>query len=358
MAKYLNNIKSFKDLKTKYRDLIKVNHPDNGGSVEVMQDINAEFDALFKIWKDRATADNTITEEEKTETARSTRRYFYSAYGWEGSRYDSNLTLKEIAKIVRNYVKEKYPTTKWSIRTHYASMCQSLSVDLLEFPERMFMTAEELKEVYYTPFTYTDKDGNEKTSEYISDTMQQLFRKFRINGIFDKNEWTQEEFLNCYSKTVFEEGKTFYGVNTEYFQSVIDDVNAFISSYNYDDSDSMTDYFDVNFYDGKVDYSNCKYVPKVARIKEQKNEIKPTKEETTTTTAEIETSGKPYTVEESKHTKTGATIYLVKWLDTLSKADYITLNEKIKQLGGYYSRFTHSFIFSVEPSALLEGVTI
>lgn len=68
-------------------------------------------------------------------------------------------------------------------------------------------------------------------------------------------------------KSCFEENKSFFGVQTEYFKSVVDDVNAFIASYNYDDSDSMTDYFDVNFYDGKVDFSNCKYVPKVARIK-------------------------------------------------------------------------------------------
>ena len=164
MAKYLKNINSYKELKEKYRELLKANHPDNGGNIEVMQEINCEYEALFKIWKDRAAANNTLTEDEKTETARATKRYFYSAYGWEGSRYDSNLSLKEIAKIVRNYVKEKYPTTKWSIRTHYASMCQSLSVDLLEFPERMFMTAEELKEIYYTPFTYTNSQGEEVTN--------------------------------------------------------------------------------------------------------------------------------------------------------------------------------------------------
>lgn len=357
MAKYLKNIRSYKELKESYKKLLKEMHPDNGGDLEAMQELNCEYDALFKIWKDRATAENKITEEEKTETARSTRRHFYSAYGWEGSRYDSNLSLKEIAKIVRAYVKEKYPTTKWSIRTHYASMCQSLSVDLLEFPERFLMTAEELKNIYYEPFTYTNSAGEEVTTDHISDIMQDLLRKYRINGIFDRDSWTMEEFLECYSKTVFEENRAFFGVNTEYFQSVVDDVNSFIASYNYDDSDSMTDYFDVNFYDGKVDYHNCKVVKKTARIAKQ--ETTPATQKAEQPTAEaIETSGKPFTIEESEHTKTHEKIYLVKWLNTLSKTDYITLNEQIKKIGGYYSKFTHSFIFKENPENELLNIAI
>lgn len=355
MAKYLKNIVSYQDLKNKYRELLKANHPDNGGNLDTMQEINCEYDALFKIWKDKAVKENTITEEEKEETARSTKRTFYSAYGWEGSRYDSNLSLKEIAKIVRNYVKEKYPTTKWSIRTHYASMCQSLSVDLLEFPERMYMTAEELKEIYYTPFAYTDKNGKEVTSEYISDTLQDLMRKMRVNDIFNKDSWTQEEFLSCYQKTVFEENKTFYGVPTEYFKSVIDDVQNFVQSYNYDDSDSMTDYFDVNFYDGRVDYSSCKYVPKVARIKEVKNEVRTTK---TKENIEIEESTEPFSIEESEHTQTHEKIYLVKVLKSLSRENYKLLNSFFKDNGGYYSKFTHSFIFKEDPTVFLQGVRI
>lgn len=358
MAKYLTNIISYEDLKNKYRALLKANHPDNGGDVEKMQEINCEYEALFTIWKDRATKTNTLTEEEKTETARSTKRYFYSAYGWEGSRYDSNLTLKEIAKIVRAYVKEKYPTCKFSIRTHYASMCQSLSVDLLEFPEQMFKTAEQLKENYYTTYSYTDKDGKEHEYQSISDEIQNLWRMLHRNDLFTLESWTQDELLNCYTKIVFENGRTRYGVETEYFKSVIDDVNSFIASYNYDDSDSQTDYFDVNFYDGKVDYSSCKYVPKVARIKETKKEVAPTQNETKTEPAQISTSGEKFSITESQHTKTGEKIYLVKCLETLTREMYINVNNQIKSLGGYYSKFTHSFIFKENPEELLKGVVI
>lgn len=345
--KYFKNVESFKNLKEQYKKLIKVNHPDAGGNNETMQEINSEYDILFAIWKDKAIKANNISEEEKTETAQSTRRSFYTANGWEGSRYDSNLSLKEIAKIVRGYVKEKYPLCKFSIRTHYASMCQSLSVDFLEFNGQMFMTGEELKQIYYTPFTYTDKDGIEKTSDYISDIIQDLLRKYRNNGIFTKDSWTQQEFLDCYDKTVFEDKRSFFALPSEHFQAVIDDVQAFINSYNYSDCDGMIDYFDVNFYDGKVDISACKEVHKVERIK---NETKtPTTTESKKESAQIEKGEKPYTIEESKHTKTNETIYLVKWLPTLSRSEYIELNNKIKSIGGYYSKFTHSFIFKSNP---------
>jgi hypothetical protein len=358
MSKYFKSVTSYQDLKDQYRKLLKENHPDNGGDLEKMQEINVEYDAMFKIWKDRAAVANNLSEEEKTETARSTRRHFYSAYGWEGSRYDVNLTLKEIAKIVRAYVREKYPTCKFSIRTHYASMCQSLSVDLLEFPERMYKTAAELKENYYVKNTYTDKDGKTQSYKAISEEVNEMWRKLNRNNIFTLDSWTDDDLLKCYEKVVFEENRSFFGVQTEYFKSVIDDVNAFVASYNYDDSDSMTDYFDVNFYDGKVDFSNCKHVPKVARIKKQNTAPAAKENKKESSTAEIETSGKSYTVEESQHTKTGEKIYLVKWFDTLSRESYKELAVQIKKIGGYYSKFTHSFIFKTDPSEALKGVKI
>ena len=51
--KHFKNIKSYDDLKNQYRNLLKINHPDNGGDLEAMKEINVEYDALFHIWKDR-----------------------------------------------------------------------------------------------------------------------------------------------------------------------------------------------------------------------------------------------------------------------------------------------------------------
>lgn len=45
--KYFKNVNSYNELKKAYRELLKANHPDNGGNVEVMQAINVEYEALF-----------------------------------------------------------------------------------------------------------------------------------------------------------------------------------------------------------------------------------------------------------------------------------------------------------------------
>lgn len=356
MSKYFKNVKSYKDLKEQYKKLLKANHPDNGGVLETMQEINVEYDALFSIWKDRAEANNSLAEGEKEETANSTRRTFYTAYGWEGSRYDSSLTLKEIAKIARTYVKEKYPTCKFSIRTSYGSMCQALRVELLEFPEQMYMTAEQLREVLREEHTYID---NGKTQKYtsLSDIGEEVWRKLYTNDIFTASNWTDEELLNCYNKTVFEENKTFYAVNTEYFQSVIDDVNAFVASYNYNDSDGQIDYFDVNFYDGKVKYRNCKYVPKVARIKNKTSKPatkkKTVKESAPELEAVAEKNSYTYKITLGEDTRDGSTLWVVRINEKLNRDEYIAENKAMKERGAYYSKFKHGFIFRFDPSEIL-----
>lgn len=45
--KWFNNPQNLEELKKQYRDLAMQNHPDRGGSVEAMQEINSEYDKLF-----------------------------------------------------------------------------------------------------------------------------------------------------------------------------------------------------------------------------------------------------------------------------------------------------------------------
>lgn len=255
MSKYFKNINSLEQLKNNYKELLKANHPDNGGDLETMQDINCEYDALFAIWKRKEAS--TLTEEQQKETGASTRAHFYSAYGWAGSRYNSNLTLKEISKIVKNYTKEQYPTCKFSVRTKYASMCQELIVSIKEFPAKMYKTGDDLRK---------------EKIDYNDSEISLVLRRMSANDIFTLTCWNDDEFITAYEKAL-DLRPDFYGIPTEYFKSVIEDVDAFVNSYNYDDSDSMTDYFDVNFYYFGCGCSDCKVVEKTARIKNQSAEV-------------------------------------------------------------------------------------
>lgn len=45
--KYFKNCKTLKELKDTYKKLLKENHPDNGGDLEVMKEINVQFDSAF-----------------------------------------------------------------------------------------------------------------------------------------------------------------------------------------------------------------------------------------------------------------------------------------------------------------------
>ena len=62
MNKYFAGVKTVEELRKKYRELLKKYHPDNdGGSVEVTQEINAEYDALFAILSKESKPDGEST---------------------------------------------------------------------------------------------------------------------------------------------------------------------------------------------------------------------------------------------------------------------------------------------------------
>lgn len=62
-------------------------------------------------------------------------------------------------------------------------------------------------------------------------------------------------------------------------------------------------------------------------------------------------AGTDLTVTESKNTKTGEDIFVVKLSDRVEKETYQALNTSAKKLGGYYSRFSKGFLFKDRASA-------
>lgn len=50
--KWFQNIETLKDLRKEYRRLVVIHHPDNGGSEDIIKEINAEYDILFKRMKE------------------------------------------------------------------------------------------------------------------------------------------------------------------------------------------------------------------------------------------------------------------------------------------------------------------
>ena len=65
---YFKNVETLEELRKQYKELLKQFHPDNpNGSTEATQEINAEYDKLFKVLKDRHESKQTSTDGAKAD---------------------------------------------------------------------------------------------------------------------------------------------------------------------------------------------------------------------------------------------------------------------------------------------------
>lgn len=194
---------------------------------------------------------------------------YYTANGWAGTNYDSKLSTKEIAAKVRSYAKKNFPDFKISIRTEWSIYTDSMCI--------------ELKEGTCIPFI----EGSRSAERGYMSTMN------NVKGW--KNELTPEMF------------------------KVLDAVTTYASSFRYDDSDGMQDYFDTNFYISiKV---SDEY--KIIEPKAKKSSVKPEK------------------VEEAKEVE-AVTVEGLEIVDYSEKAiavfgDTKAIKEQLKGLGGRFN---------------------
>ena len=93
MSKYFKDGNTLEELRRQYKELLKKYHPDNtNGSTEATQDINAEYDPLFKVLKDKHEKDQTDNNNEKT-------RYNDNMYNWENDK-----AMREVLEKIINLV--------------------------------------------------------------------------------------------------------------------------------------------------------------------------------------------------------------------------------------------------------------
>ena len=192
--RYFQNIHSLADLKKSYRTLALLHHPDKGGSTETMQQINLEFEKLFAIWKDDTTVSVTASGYENDYAGASAgeyTEYVYNEYRWKGRNYRGQ-HAPEIVEPVRAWLKETYPGYSFSVRRENY---HSIHIRLMKADFEAF----------------TKESG-------------------KVQG--DVNHYNISS-----DKTLTDRAK-------EVMQNICD----FVMSYNFDDSDPMTDYFHTNFY--------------------------------------------------------------------------------------------------------------
>ena len=76
---YFKNVNTLEELRKQYRDLLKKFHPDNAnGSTEATQEINAEYDRLFKVLKDRHESKATGNTEDRSKADFNKMKYDFA----------------------------------------------------------------------------------------------------------------------------------------------------------------------------------------------------------------------------------------------------------------------------------------
>lgn len=205
---------------------------------------------------------------------------FYTATGWAGSNYDSKLSTKEIAAKVRSFAKKNFPGFKFSIRTEWSMYTDSMYI--------------ELKEGTCIPFV----EGSRSAERGYMSTMSP------VKGWED--ELTPEMF------------------------KVLDAVTTYASSFRYDDSDGMQDYFDTNFY-LKIKVSD-EY--KVVEPKAKKSSVKAEKAEEVKEVEAVTVEG----LEVVDYSEKAVAVF----------GDTKAIKEQLKELGG---RFNPSLNYNGEKRA-------
>ena len=123
---------------------------------------------------------------------------FYTQNGWAGSNYDSKLQTKDVAAKVRAFAKKNFPAFKFSITSRWSMYTDSLYIVLKSGPCVPFIEGSRIAERGYMR-TMSSVKGWE------TDLTPELFE-------------------------------------------ALDGVTSYASSFRYDDSDGMIDYFDTNFF--------------------------------------------------------------------------------------------------------------
>lgn len=205
---------------------------------------------------------------------------FYTANGWVGSNYDSKLSTKEIAAKVRAFAKKNFPGFKFSVRSEWSMYTDSMYI--------------ELKEGTCIPFV----EGSRSAERGYMSTMS------TVKGWED--ELTPEMF------------------------KVLDAVTTYASSFRYDDSDGMQDYFDTNFY-LKIKVSD-EY--KVVEPKAKKSSVKAEKAEEVKEVEAVTVEG----LEIVDYSEKAVAVF----------GDTKAIKEQLKELGG---RFNPSLNYNGEKRA-------
>lgn len=162
----------------------------------------------------------------------------YSGYGWEGVNSNKHLAITEIAKIIKKELKRVFPTATFSVTTEGNCYYNGLNIALIkdnQDPLNDYETA--VKEASKSTSTRIIEDYDKWVGLSDSDIWESEQRKKELKSRLEHKHITINQY---HIDSDFE--------LSEYGKKIFKFVKDLCDSFNYDDSDSMTDYFDCGFY--------------------------------------------------------------------------------------------------------------
>lgn len=181
----------------------------------------------------------------------------------QGSNYDSNLSTTDIAKKLRDYVKKNYPDYKFSITSKYFSGGSEINVTLKQAPGEI--TNENIMKEYFEHNSAKEWWNNDtgKYEKYyeMTDEKKKEVVKYSVDRAYVFNIPSTEENPSWMSPEV---------------NKVMMDVRRQLESYNFDHSDSQSDYYDVNFWSHyDISKEAVERSIKITRAPEKSTELTP-----------------------------------------------------------------------------------
>jgi hypothetical protein len=145
------------------------------------------------------------------------------------TKQDKYMTdLKDIAKIIKQQLLKEYPNCIFSITIQRYSGGQSLHVSLMQSDFKVIQDFNKLSD-----FAIMDCEQRRYTREQIEKMQSENYHQlsqYSFNSEYNQDTWNNGVFLTLDGYSLFKR------------------VCQIINHFNFDESDSMTDYFHVNFY--------------------------------------------------------------------------------------------------------------
>ena len=162
----------------------------------------------------------------------------YSGNGWKGVNSDLKLSMKEIAKLIKKQLKLKFPDATFSVTTEGNWHYNGLNINLMKDSKNPFNSFENaIKEAEKNNSSGIIANPENWVGLQDWEIEQSEMRKAELKQRLESGNIQISQFNIDNDYELSEYGKQLF----EYIKNLAD-------SFNYDDSDSMIDYFDKGFY--------------------------------------------------------------------------------------------------------------